>query len=207
MSNLKSMLTMSVVGAALLTACATTQMEAQWTNPDYSGRNVRGSVLIACEAQDLTLQRICEDQVAAAVAAQGAKPVMNSQMQTAPAPGTGPDPYIAAAKRIGAGAIVRTTLVAGPAVVSGGPSIGIGIGGFGGGYGRGGVSGGVGVSTPVGGSTVAQGLLAETALIDSSNGAVMWSGRASSPSNRDATTQIAELAQTTVQAIQQAKLL
>jgi hypothetical protein len=69
------------------------------------------------------------------------------------------------------------------------------------------MSGGVGISGPVGGSTVSQGYLAETALIDVKNGAVMWSGRASTPSSRDATTQIAELAQATVQAIQQAKLL
>jgi hypothetical protein len=131
---------------------------------------------------------------------------MNSQLQTS-TPGPGADPYIAAAKRVGAGAIVRTTLVPGPAIVGGGPTVGIGVGGFGGGYGRGGVSGGVGVSGPVGGSTVSQGYLAETALIDPSNGAVMWSGRASSPSSRDATTQITELAQATVQAIQQAKLL
>ena len=60
-----------VVGATLLLAgCATTQMDAQWTNPEYSGRNVRGgAVLVACEAQALTLQRICEDQVAAAAEA------------------------------------------------------------------------------------------------------------------------------------------
>ncbi len=63
-----------VFTAAALSACATTRMDAQWTNPEYQGRNVRGaSVLVACEAPDLTVQRICEDQLAAAVSARGCK--------------------------------------------------------------------------------------------------------------------------------------
>ena len=56
-----------LAGSALffITACATTRMDAQWTNPEYQGRSARGgSVLVACEAQDLTLQRICEDKLA-----------------------------------------------------------------------------------------------------------------------------------------------
>ncbi len=70
--------------AVLFFACATTRMDAQWTNPDYQGRNVRGaSVLVACEAPDLTVQRICEDQLAAAVSARGAKATLNSQLSPA----------------------------------------------------------------------------------------------------------------------------
>ena len=71
-------------------------------------RNVRGaSVLVACEAPDLTVQRICEDQLAAAVPARGAKPTLNSQLSAAGTPPAGTDPYLAAAKRVGARAIVR----------------------------------------------------------------------------------------------------
>ena len=102
--------------ALLLSACATTRMDAQWTNPDYQGRNVRGaSVLVACEAPDLTVQRICEDQLAAAVSARGAKATLNSQLSPAGTPAAGNDPYVAAAKRVGARAIVRMTLNSGPA--------------------------------------------------------------------------------------------
>ena len=69
--------------AVLLSACATTRMDAQWMNPDYQGKNVRGaSVLVACEAPDLTVQRICEDQLGAAVSARGAKPTLNSQLSS-----------------------------------------------------------------------------------------------------------------------------
>lgn len=187
-----------------LAACATTQMDAQWTNPDYSGRNVRGgSVLVACEAQDLTLQRICEDQLAAAVTARGAKPTLNSQLTPASGAPAGNDPYLAAAKRVGARAIVRMTLSAGqPVAVDSGPAIGIGIGGGSGRFGGGG-----GISFPFGGARVSQAYASETALIDSSNGATMWSGRARSSTAQNPTAQITELTQTTVQALQGTGLL
>ncbi|MGH6609568.1 MAG: hypothetical protein ACRECQ_04865 [Burkholderiaceae bacterium] len=181
-------------------------MDAAWTNPEYSGRNVRGSsVLVACEAQDLTLQRICEDQLAAAVSARGLKPTLNSQLSPAGAAPAGNDPYLAAAKRVGAQAIVRMTLNSGaPVAVDSGPRIGFGIGGFGG---SGRVGGGAGIGIPIGGARVAQAYGAETALIDSANGATMWSGRASSSTAESPTQQISELAQTTVEALQGTGLL
>jgi hypothetical protein len=200
---------LSFSAAALLAACATTRMDAQWTNPDYQGRNVRGaSVLVACEAQDLTLQRICEDQLAAAVSARGAKPTLNSQLTGASGPAAGIDPYVAAAKRVGARAVVRMTLNSGqPLAVDSGPSIGIGVGGGSGGYRGGGFGGGVGIGFPIGGARVSQAYGAETALIDPSNGATMWSGRASSSTAQNVTGQITELAQTTIEALQGAGLL
>ena len=116
-----------------LAGCATTQIDAQWANPEYAGRSLRGAqVLVVCEAQELTLQRICEDQVAGQIAALGGLPTRGSQA----APGTpavGTDPYLAAARRIGARAIVRTSLGSGAIVAApAGPTIGIGIGGSGG---------------------------------------------------------------------------
>ena len=195
--------------AVLLSACATTRMDAQWSNPEYKGRSVKGaSILVACEAQDLTLQRICEDQLAAAVSAQGAKATLNSQLSSAAGAPTGNDPYVAAAKRVGAQAIVRMTLGAGqPVAVDSGPRIGIGVGGGSGGYGGGGAAGGIGIGFPIGGSRVTQAFGAETALIDPSNGATMWSGRASSSTSQDVTGQITQLAQVTAQALQGAGLL
>ena len=187
--------------AVLVSSCATTRMDAQWTNPEYQGRNVRGaSVLVACEAPDLTVQRICEDQLAAAVSSHGAKPTLNSQLTPAGGPPSGNDPYLAAAKRVGARAIVRMTLSSGqPVVVDSGPSVGIGVGGGSGGY-RSGSFGGIGIGFPIGGARVSQAFGAETAVIDPANGATMWSGRASSSTSQNVTEQITELAQTTVQA-------
>ena len=72
--------------AVLLSACATTRMDAQWSNPEYKGRSVKGaSILVACEAQDLTLQRICEDQLAAAVSARARRRRLTRNFRQRPA--------------------------------------------------------------------------------------------------------------------------
>lgn len=191
----------AILAALALAGCATTQIDAQWTNPDYSGRSLRGApVLVACEAQEPTLQRICEDQVASQIAAMGGSPTRASQVAGTTAPAVGTDPYLAAARRIGARAIVRTTLTTG-AVVAGpsGPTIGIGVGG-----GGGSVGGFGGISFPVGGTRVNSAYATETAVIDPANGAIMWSARASSSAAQDTTSQIAELAKTSAGALKQA---
>ena len=192
----------AVLCALWLAGCASTQLDAQWTNPDYSGRNLRGaSVLVACEAQEPTLQRICEDQVSAQVSAMGGTPTRATQLQGLnAAPPAGNDPYIAAARGVGARAIVRTTLTTG-AVLAGpsGPTIGIGVGG-----GGGSVGGFGGISFPIGGTRVSNAYASETAMIDPANGAIMWSARASSSTSQDTTAQIAELAKTAAAAIKQA---
>lgn len=190
-----------------LAACATTQLDGQWTNPEYSGRSLRGApVLVACEAREMTLQRICEDQVAAQVATLGGTPTRHSQLAEAAgsAPAAGTDPYLAAARRIGARAIVRTTLTIGAAVASqAGPTIGIGVGGGSGGY-SGGFGGFGGISIPVGGTRVSNAYSTETALVDPANGAIMWSARATSTATEDATAQIVELSKTNAAALKQA---
>jgi hypothetical protein len=186
-----------------LAACATTHLDGQWTNPEYAGRHLRGtSVLVACEAAEPTMQRICEDQLWAQVMAAGATPTRNSQLRESATagPGSGTDPYLAAARRIGARGIIRTTLTAGmPVAYQAGPTIGIGVGG-----GGGRIGGFGGLTVPVGGTSVNSSYSSETALIDPSNGAIMWSGRATSTTSQDATGQIAELAKAAIGAVKQA---
>jgi hypothetical protein len=192
----------AAASTAALAACASTQIDAQWSNPDYAGRSLRGApVLVVCEAQELTLQRICEDQVAGQIATLGGVPTRGSQA----APGTpavGSDPYVAAVRGIGARAIVRTTLNTSAIVAApSGPTVGIGIGG-GGGY-RGSVGGFGGISFPVGGTRVGSAYTTETAVIDPASGALMWSARASSSAGQDASAQIAELAKAAADALRQ----
>jgi hypothetical protein len=188
-----------------LAGCATTQIDAQWSNPAYAGRSLRGApVLVVCEAQEPTLQRICEDQVAGQIAALGGVPTRGTQA-AAGAPVAGTDPYLDAARKIGARAIVRTTLGTGAIVAApAGPTVGIGIGG-GGGY-RGGVGGFGGISFPVGGTRVSNVYTTETAVIDPATGALMWSALASSSASQDATGQIAELAKAAADALRQSGL-
>lgn len=188
-----------------LSACATTQIDAQWSNPAYAGRSLRGApVLVVCEAQEPTLQRICEDQVASQIAALGGVPTRGTQA-AAGTPAVGTDPYLAAARQFGARAIVRTTLNTGAIVAAPtGPTVGIGIGG-GGGY-RGGVGGFGGISFPIGGTRVSSAYTTETAVIDPASGALMWSARASSSATQDASGQIAELAKAAADALRQSGL-
>jgi hypothetical protein len=189
-----------------LAACATTHLDAQYANPAYAGRSLRGApVLVACEAQEPTLQRICEDQVSAQVSALGGAPTRSSQAAGQASTGSGMDPYLAAARSSGARAIIRTTLSGAAVATPGGPTIGIGVGGGNYGYG-GGVGVGGGVSFPTGGTRVTSAYSSETAIIDPANGAVMWSARASSPGKQDAAGQVAELARTAADAMKQAGL-
>jgi hypothetical protein len=92
-------------------------------------------------------------------------------------------------------------------VTDAGPVIGFGLGG--GSYGGGGSyrSGGAGITLPVGGAKTTQALSAEMVLINPANGVTMWSGRASSPTNLDASGQVTELARVIVDAVQKSGML
>jgi hypothetical protein len=186
-----------------LAGCATSQIDAQWTNPAYAGRSLRGApVLVACEAREPTLQRICEDEVAGQISALGGTPTRSTQIAGGPVSGT--DPYLSAARGIGARAVVRTTINTGAVVAApAGPTIGIGVGGGGGGRGGGWSGGFGGISFPVGGAQVSHAYTSETAVIDPANGAIMWSARASSSAQQDIGGQIAELAKTAAGALRQ----
>jgi hypothetical protein len=193
--------------ALILAGCATTEMNAQWTNPEYQGRSLRGqSVLIACQARDFTMQQVCEDQMAAQLSAKGIKAVrLAPNDPSAGAPGN--DALIEAAKKAGATAFTRIALsVSAPVVGNTGPQIGIGVGGGGGGGGRyGGVGGGI--SFPIGGSSVTEALAADTTVVAVPGGALVWSGRATTPTGSNTAQQLTDLAKVTTEAMQSAGLL
>lgn len=200
----------SGLSAALwLAGCATTEMNAQWTNPEYKGRSLRGqSVLVACQARDFTLQQVCEDQMAAQLSANGIKAVrLPPNDPSAAAPGN--DALIAAAQKAGATAFARVVLsVSAPVVGNSGPRIGIGVGGGsvgGGGGSYGGVGGGI--SFPLGGSSVTEALAADTTVVAVPAGALVWSGRATTPTGSNTTQQLSDLAKVTTEAMQGAGLL
>jgi hypothetical protein len=176
-------------------------MDAQWSNPEFKGANLRGqTVMVACQARDFTVQAVCEDQIAAQLIARGAKPVNFAVAN----PGVQPvnEAVDAAAKRANARTVFRTTLSTSIPTVSPGPTIGIGVGG--GSY-RGGAAGGI--SLPVGGGTVSEAFAADTAIVDVATGKLMWSGRATGPTGSDTTAQLSDLTRVTFEALQAAGLL
>jgi len=177
--------------AALLGGCASTQLDAQWTDPQMAANPLRGArVMVACEAYEMVVKHICQDQLSAEVVARGATPVMAPET-TNPAPGRplGDDQYLAAARSAGARAVLTSYIT--PSATAVNPGITLGIGGFG--FGGGGFSGGVGVSAPIGGGGVSTGYASNTRITDAASGRLMWTARATAPPSKDINTQLSEL--------------
>ena len=186
----------------LLAGCATTQVGAQWTDPAFKGKSLRGArLLVACDAAEPALQRICQDAMSAQLQALGATPVQ------APDPGpNGRQPQVeqmlAAARLAGATAVFSSSVTPDYSVASPGPTFSIGLGSFGG-Y-RGGVSGGVGVTVPSTMGQVNTAYAANGTLTDVASGRMMWSAKATTPAQSNLNGQLDELARAVVGAAQQA---
>src|SRR6266404_4702135 len=90
--------TLSLVG------CASTNLAAQWVDPQFKGRSLRDTkVFVVCEAADVSIKRICQDQVAAQMKTLGATPVKGPETDNStPAPQPVADPYFPAARDAGA---------------------------------------------------------------------------------------------------------
>src|SRR5262245_1360292 len=69
-------------GALVATGCASTKIPAQWTDPAFANRSLHGAkVLVACDAEDTAIRRICQDEVAARLSAAGVEPVKSAASQ------------------------------------------------------------------------------------------------------------------------------
>ncbi len=181
--------------ACFLGGCATTSVNAEWTDPQFAGRSLRGErVLVVCDANDTAVRRICQDQLAAQVAQSGATPVSGPEtagLTAGPPPAN--DKTLAAARRAGAKAILAATVAPDATVVSGGSSISFGIGGWGGS--GGGVSGGgVGIGVPIGGGQVDTAYGANIALTDVGTVRLMWTSKVTAPASRNINAQLGEIA-------------
>lgn len=181
----------ALAAASALVGCATTRLDAEWSDPGLKPNMLRGSrVLIACEAYEAVVKRLCLDALSAEVVARGATPVVAPET-TNPAPGRplGDEQYLGAARNAGAKAVLTTYIT--PAGVNTSPGFTIGIGGFG--MGGSGWGGGVGVSAPIGGGQVTTGFAANARLTDAASGKLVWTAKASSPPSQNVPGQIREL--------------
>ena len=182
----------AIAAALVAAACATTRTDAEWTDPAFAGKSLRGAkVLVVCDANDVSVQRICVDRLSSEVAAAGATPVSSPGLTAGPPPAN--DKTLAAARAAGASAILAATLAPDATVVRPGPSIGVGLGGFGGSGGRTVTGGGVGIGVPIGGGTVDQAYAASAALTDVATVKLMWSSRVTTPASGNLNTQVASI--------------
>jgi hypothetical protein len=127
-----------LAATVFVASCATTKMDAQWSNPEFAGTSLRGAtVLVVCQARDFTTQAVCEDQAASQLEAKGIKTLKFAAMSPNAPPV--PDVVEAAAKRANARVVYRSSISTYTPAVSSTPTIGIGVGGVGGSGGYGGV--------------------------------------------------------------------
>src|SRR5262245_27475903 len=141
-----SSLGLAVSLAMLVAGCASTRLDAQWTDPQAAPGSLRGArVLVACEAHDMVIKRICQDRMASEITARGGTPVAAPDT-TNQAPGRplGAEQYLPAARSANAKAVLTHYVTEADVSVNPPPTVSFGIGGFGFGGGGGGVSTGVG---------------------------------------------------------------
>lgn len=199
------------VAGLLLTGCASTQMGAQFVDPQTPPHYLRGAaVLVVCEGPEPALRLICESQAVGQLTQLGAKPLTDPKLVSLMA---GREPtteyYLPAARAAGALAVFSTALKADYSRPSPMSSVSIGIGGWGGSggyYGGSGVGGGVGVTMPVGGAQGATGLAATGTLVDAVSGRVIWTAGATTSRTGDASSRIAELTRALTKAMREAGL-
>jgi hypothetical protein len=182
-------------------------MEAQWRDPQIGARALQGrTVLVVCRGLDLTLERICEDQLAADAQAIGARVVRADVVRDAPAdPNAATGLLLRAARSVRADTVLAMTLERSNIVVApSGGSVGIGVGGSSGGWGSR-TGGGIGISLPIGGASGPT-LAASTSLTDAASGKLVWSGRARGSGTVNEAGQVGELSRLTADALKGAGL-
>ncbi len=180
----------AAVGLLLFAGCASTTLDVQWADPKPPPNLLRGArVMVVCEAQDVAVQRLCQDRMAAGLAARGAVTVEPREGLGVPIAQSVIDPQVLqAARDAGASAVFGVTVAVSAQAVSPGVSISIGGFGFGGNSG-----GGIGVSAPIGGGQVNSGYSANGRVTDVASGRMLWTARASTPPSSNVSAQLTEL--------------
>jgi len=189
----------------LSAGCASNPDQGQWTDPQFANHSLRGAkVLVVCDSSEVAVKRICEDQMRAQVSAAGATPVIEPDDATAT--GSVRDRALASARNAGARAALVATVAPEITTVDPGPSVGIGVGGFGGlgGWHSGGVGAGVGVSVPVGAGRVDTAYAANIVLTEVDSGRVMWTSKVGTSGRQDINQQLASIAKNGIEAAQRA---
>ena len=185
------------VVASALVGCASTQLDAQWVDPQAQPGLLRSApTLVACDAADAVVRQICQDQLAGEVVARGGSPVFAPQtIEIAPDRPVDAQ-LLPAARSAGAKALLVVTIA--PAATDVSPGFSVGFGGFGFGGRSGGV--GVGVAAPIGGGSVTTGYSANARVTDVSNGRLAWTARSTAPPSSDLTAQLGELSKSVMAA-------
>jgi len=203
--------------AILFAGCATSVIEGQWADTTFSGRSLlKSRVLVSCRAPDVSLARICEDNLASGLRDAGVVVLRTPE----PIDAAGGVPAVlSAAKALSADSVVMSSVsisASNPYGTSsawgypGGPYGGLGglYGGLGGGpVGGLGVTMGAGMGFPLGGVQAATAFSAATSVVEAASGQELWSVRVPPPASDDAAIQVARLSGASIDAMRRAGLL
>ena len=186
-----------------LVGCASTALDAQWADAQLPPQLLRGArVMVVCEAQDVVIQRLCQDRVVAGLTARGVTPVLPPPTLNVPLAQSVIDPELLRTAR---GANVRAVfaVTVGVSARRVSPGMSVSLGGFG--FGSR-VGGGVGVSAPIGGGQVSAGYSANGRVTEVASGRLLWTARATAPPTSNLEGQVTELAATVLAAADKANL-
>ena len=194
---------LAAIAIAAAAGCATgPQLDAQWADPSAGQNLLRGArVLVACDASELVIRQICQDQLASEVVARGATPVFVAANTPIATDRSVDAQLLPAAREAGAKAMMVMTVAIAVQDVS--PGFSIGIGGFG--FGRHSAAG-VGVSAPIGGGRVTSGYSANGRVTDVPSGRLVWTAKATSAPSGDVNAQMAELSRAVLGAAEKSGL-
>jgi len=194
--------------ALLLSACASTQFNAQWLNPEAGGRLPVRNVLVIGISRDTTARRVYEDTMVAQLAARGVK--AQPSYRSLPDDGPAAQPAIERAVRdAGADAVLisRTVSVTNEIRVSPGmvmgPPYGFGWGGFYGFY-HGMWASAYAIPPSV---YTVQNVVVDTRLFDAKDFMVLWSGSSTTTPTSSMQTTIADFATSLVAALADARAI
>lgn len=194
--------------ALLLSACASTQFNAQWLNPEAGSRLPVRNVLVIGVSRDTTARRVYEDAMVAQLAARGVK--AQPSYRSLPDDGPAAQPAIERAVReAGADAVLisRTVSVTSEVRVSPGmvmgPPYGFGWGGFYGFY-HGMWASAYAIPPSV---YTVQNVVVDTRLFDAKDFMVLWSGSSTTTPTSGMQATITDFATSLVNALANARAI
>ncbi|HEV7574733.1 MAG TPA: hypothetical protein VGO85_01705 [Caldimonas sp.] len=195
--------TVALALSSMLVACASApQLDAQWRDPAVAPGLLHGArVLVACDAYEVVIRQICQDQLAGEVVARGATPVFLPAGYPVAADRSVDAQLLPAARDVGAKAMMVMTVAV--AVNDVGSGFSIGVGGFG--FGRRSAVG-VGVEAPIGGGRVTSGYSANGRVTDVTSGRLVWTAKATASPSSDVDAQMGELSKAVLGAADKAGL-
>jgi len=194
--------------ALLLSACASTQFNAQWLNPEAGSRLPVRNVLVIGISRDTTARRVYEDTMVAQLTARGVK--AQPSYRSLPDDGPATQPAIERAVRdAGADAVLISRTISvineirvSPGMVMG-PPYGFGWGGFYGFY-HGMWASAYAIPPSV---YTVQNVVVDTRLFDAKDFMVLWSGSSTTTPTTSMQATIADFATSLVTTLANAKAI